>query len=122
MADRRSFLRGLASLPLIGGSVAILGRPTAAAVPVTPELLERYSAWLAVEYGETLIELAPFQQPNKAYAEFDRVWRRQWCQSIGTLQSRAGDRFAEPPLVPPSSRAAVILSAAGLPLTGGLHV
>ena len=33
--DRRGFLRGLAALPLIGGSVAILGKPTQAAVPVT---------------------------------------------------------------------------------------
>ncbi|RYB06249.1 hypothetical protein [Lichenibacterium ramalinae] len=33
MADRRSFLRGLVLLPLIGGSIAILGQPTAAAVP-----------------------------------------------------------------------------------------
>ena len=33
MSDRRTFLRGLASLPLIGGSIVILGQPTAAAVP-----------------------------------------------------------------------------------------
>jgi hypothetical protein len=39
MSDRRNFLRGLATLPLIGGSVAILGKPTAAAVTVTPDLL-----------------------------------------------------------------------------------
>ncbi len=32
MADRRTFLRGLAALPLIGGSVAILGKLTQAAV------------------------------------------------------------------------------------------
>ena len=32
---RRSFLAGLASLPLIGGSVTLLGQPTAAATPVT---------------------------------------------------------------------------------------
>ena len=30
MSDRRTFLRGLVSLPLIGGSVAILEQPTAA--------------------------------------------------------------------------------------------
>ncbi len=32
-ADRRSFLRGLVSLPLIGGGVTLIGRP-AAAVPL----------------------------------------------------------------------------------------
>ncbi len=33
MSDRRSFLRGLVSLPLIGGGVTLIGRP-AAAVPL----------------------------------------------------------------------------------------
>ena len=40
--DRRSFLRGIAALPLIGGSVAILGKPTQAAVPVTHDMLCAY--------------------------------------------------------------------------------
>lgn len=118
MSDRRTFLRALASLPLIGGGVTLIGRPTAAAVPVTADLLQRYSDWLAEEYGETLIELAPHLQPNKAYAEFDRAWRREWCQQNGTLNSEArGDqRFLVPPATPPSSRAAVVLSAVGMPL------
>ena len=30
MADRRGFLRGLVSLPLIGGGVTLIGRPSAA--------------------------------------------------------------------------------------------
>jgi len=33
MSDRRSFLRGLVTLPLIGGGVTLIGRP-AAAVPL----------------------------------------------------------------------------------------
>ena len=33
MADRRTFLRGLVSLPLIGGGVTLIGQP-AAAVPL----------------------------------------------------------------------------------------
>ena len=41
MADRRSFLRQLASLPLIGGGVTLIGKPTAAAVPVTPKAARR---------------------------------------------------------------------------------
>jgi hypothetical protein len=43
---RRGFLRGLAHLPLIGGGVTLLGDPTAAAVPVTEQLLDAYSEWL----------------------------------------------------------------------------
>ena len=50
MSDRRTFLRGLATLPLIGGSVALIGKPTAAAVPVTDALLERYTSWLIKEH------------------------------------------------------------------------
>lgn len=36
--SRRGFLRGLVSLPLIGGGVTLIGAPTAAATPVTPDL------------------------------------------------------------------------------------
>ena len=49
MADRRAFLRQLASLPLIGGAVTLIGNPTAAAVPATPELLDAYEEWLDLE-------------------------------------------------------------------------
>ena len=37
---RRGFLRGLAHLLLIGGGVTLIGNPTAAAEPVTEELLD----------------------------------------------------------------------------------
>lgn len=43
MADRRTFLRGPASLRLVGGGVTLIGNPTAAAVPVTASLLETYN-------------------------------------------------------------------------------
>lgn len=46
---RRGFLRGLTTLPLVGGSVALLGQPTEAAQPITPGLLATYSAWLWYE-------------------------------------------------------------------------
>ncbi len=40
-SDRRGFLRGLATLPLIGGGVTLIGNPTrAAAEPVTEDLLQ----------------------------------------------------------------------------------
>ena len=46
---RRGFLRGLASLPLIGGSVALIGQPTKAAGPVTQAMLADYADFLAIE-------------------------------------------------------------------------
>jgi hypothetical protein len=55
---RRGFLRGLASLPLIGGSAALIGQPTAVAQPVTPDLLEAYKAFLHFEYRFLTWEMA----------------------------------------------------------------
>ena len=48
-ANRRGFLRGLTTLPLIGGSVALIGAPSAVAASVTPGMLATYSAWLDIE-------------------------------------------------------------------------
>lgn len=48
-ATRRGFLCGLTTLPLIGGSVALIGSPVRAAQPVTPGMVATYSAWLAYE-------------------------------------------------------------------------
>lgn len=56
-ASRRGFLRGLASLPLIGGGISLLGKPTAVAEPVSRELLLAYSEWLRVERNRVHAEL-----------------------------------------------------------------
>lgn len=53
MADllpRRRFLSGLATLPLIGGAVSLLGQPPAAATPLSVDLLESYITWLHFEF------------------------------------------------------------------------
>ncbi|TDR94048.1 hypothetical protein [Enterovirga rhinocerotis] len=99
--DRRGFLRGLPSLPLVGGSVALLGQPTAAVVPATHGLLRNYGSWLFMErrllsfemYGED----RQYHVPNTTSGHFHGE------------EVRAG-------IVYPSSRPAVILSAAGAPL------
>ncbi len=57
MSDRRAFLRGSAAFPMIGGSVALIGSPTAAAVPTTTGLLQNYEAWLAWERYQLQTEL-----------------------------------------------------------------
>ena len=120
MSDRRSFLRGLASLPLIGGSVAILGRPSAAAVPVTDDLMQSYKSWLYMEHRMVSYELARYdgdlahliERYHSCNTPGDR-WHFQW--------SREGNRglagWIDAPQ--PSTRAAIILSAAGVPLSGG---
>jgi hypothetical protein len=47
-SSRRLFLPGLAGLPLVGGGVSIIGA-VKANVPITPELLDSYDAWLHFE-------------------------------------------------------------------------
>ncbi|WP_066922873.1 hypothetical protein [Methylobacterium sp. CCH5-D2] len=110
---RRGFLRGLVSLPLIGGGVTLIGAPTAVAQPVTPGLLDAYADWLAVEYGETLIERNGMQH-REDYRQSLAImkFRREWCQENPTLNA-AGNRFLSPPATLPSARAAVVLAAAG---------
>ncbi len=111
MADRRSFLRGLATLPLIGGSVAILGRPTQAAVPVTHDMLCAYDQWLFYERRLLLIE-----QYQHLGLEMSNVM--EGAVPLNT----AADAFHFPRVgswrdaPQPSTRAAVVLSAVGCPL------
>lgn len=77
-ANRRGFLRGLVTLPLIGGGVTLIGNPTAAAVPVTPELMHRYCAWLAREHAQALIERDAILHPLMPWqVEDKRDWLRQ---------------------------------------------
>lgn len=119
MLERRSFLRGLAGLPLIGGSVALLGSPTAAAVPVTDTLLERYSLFLTIEAREALIEVRERQHIARGYPE-RAATVREWTEGTnwasghpwmcGLLDHQR-----------PSARAAVILSAAGVPIADALR-
>ena len=47
---RRGFLRGLVTLPLIGGGVSLIGAPTAFAEPVTSGLIDAYARWLELEH------------------------------------------------------------------------
>jgi hypothetical protein len=111
--QRRGFLRGLVSLPLIGGGVTLIGSPTAVAEPCSLSLLDRYTDWLAVEYGEALIErcaLAPSKSHSNSLAIMK--FRREWVQDNRALNPRQ-DRFESAPAALPSTRAALVLSAVG---------
>ena len=102
-SSRRGFLRGLTTLPLIGGAVSLIGSPTAAAEPVTDELIDAYNQWLFYERRLLCIE---------AYGSADA--ERMVPQSTGA------NHFHFPAfptswreLPQPSTRAAVVLSAVG---------
>jgi len=117
---RRGFLRGLASLPLIGGGVTLIGNPTRAAEPVTPGLLEAYDSWLF--YERRFLRFERFG-PIASRADKDDCHDPRFAfvdLSTGkafdyVTLANAGGRYhgigrGQPQ---PSTRAAVVLSAVG---------
>ena len=115
--DRRGFLRGLASLPLIGGSVALIGSPTQAAVPVTQALQDRYIAWLANEHAAALFEREmPGSVTNEERVRLCTDWHFARVRVPMWWFPEAPDVERATAYSKPSKRAAVILSAAGVPL------
>ena len=101
---RRSFLRGLTTLPLIGGGVTLIGNPTKAAELITPELLDAYSEWLFYERRMLCIE---------RYGDRDAegfVPANTGAHLFHFPPSELGGWKAAPK---PSVRAAVVLSAVG---------
>ena len=105
--DRRGFLRGLVTLPLIGGGVTLIGNPIAAAIDPTPALIDSYNTWLILESRWLQFEVAkraPFEGSDMIAAGGFRVnnagWHAQWRDYGDTHPSSI-------------NRAAVILAAAG---------
>lgn len=112
---RRGFLRGLVSLPLIGGGVTLIGRPTAAAEPITRQLLDAYDEWLDNErrflkwerFGSGGIE--PSYWPG-----CEVVWRNRATGETFDFRPASRVRSGQgQPGDSPASRAAVVLSAVG---------
>ena len=101
---RRGFLSGLAGLPLIGGSVALIGSPTRADVIVTPDLLATYDAFLDLERRHLNWERAKGNGD-----EFRALMGMTFLDNPAGSFDFVGDRGG----VAPSARAAVLLSAAG---------
>jgi hypothetical protein len=118
MSDRRTFLRQLAGLPLIGGSIALIGAPTAVAEPVTAGLMEAYKTWLHLELRGLASEMAADPVCVERYGYAGRSFNRSeltrtiqnaiWCAGVGD----AG-RFHNGDRPEPSARAALVLSAVG---------
>ena len=107
MSDRRNFLRGLVTLPLIGGGVKLIGQPTAAAVPVSDGLLRNYEAWLAWERYQLQTEMWGKDAATKCTTFLavnlpGEQWHNPW---------KAGETCPEA-----STRAALVLATVGCPL------
>lgn len=103
---RRGFLRGLLTLPLLGGAVSLIGAPSAVAEPVTPRLLATYSDWLLLERRR--LHVALFPDPA------ERSTARSFLIGADTAANAFHlpiDGQAGSPA--PSTRAALVLSTVG---------
>jgi hypothetical protein len=109
---RRSFLRSLVTLPMLGGGVSLIGAPTAIAEPVTDDLLWGYKTWLHYEHRMLSSELAGHD--HKRTKEIER-WlftdnaASHWHFTGANAPSNGG----WPKSPQPSTRAALVLSAVG---------
>ncbi len=108
IGDRRAFLGQLVRLPLVGGSVTLIGAPTASAEPVTEGLLDTYEEWLREEHGQLIVErtlagrdLRCERVEGTPALRWHQPMRLRWLERTGRA----------PPA--PSARAALILSAVG---------
>ncbi len=117
-ASRRGFLRGLTTLPLVGGGVALVGAPSAVALPVTDGLLDTYDAWLDCERRYLMWERHRSDPANR--------WRVGYVGPHGqvfdyVLLDNPGSKYHRqiPAPASPSSRAALVLSAVGCAWQGG---
>lgn len=108
-SSRRGFLRGLATLPLIGGGVTLIGKPTGTAVPITGGMLATYTAWLH-------FELRAVASPVYAKAG-DSVGNRLFIPCVNPGSDWHDYANWDEERRRAQLRAPVILAAAGVPLT-----
>ncbi|MCJ2051241.1 hypothetical protein [Methylobacterium sp. J-070] len=101
--SRRGFLRGLTTLPLIGGGVSLIGQPTAVAEPVSDQLLYTYMEWLSTERRVLCHEVWPGEPNADRYVP----------QGTGATGFHFPDGVDWKALPGPSTRAALVLSAVG---------
>ena len=103
---RRTFLRQLAVLPLIGGSVALIGQPEAVAEPITATLLQEYSDWLGWERHRICAEM----YGERRGRDYERIFSHV-THAYDWHRGARGDQLFDSPSA--SSRAALVLSAVG---------
>ena len=123
---RRNFLRGLTTLPLIGGGVALIGAPTAVAEPITDRLFDAYLGFIVHEHREVLAQhsyrraiareaedyrnrgiVMPAGYPEACERDTRELPYLQWVPQ----GSEAADAFCRASC--PTTRAALVLSAVG---------
>lgn len=107
---RRTFMQGLATLPLIGGFAGLIGIGKAEAFdPTDPRILRAYKHWLHFESQALSEEMWPGYEdglyviPMNTGADcYHASWASNWREKgFGTTE-------------PPSARAALVLKAVGI--------
>lgn len=125
-ASRRGFLRGLTTLPLIGGGVALIGAPSAVAEPCTDRLFDAYLGFIVHEHREVLAQqtyrraivraaelhqerglVMPAGYPEACAQDTREMPHLQWVPK----GSEAQDALCRASC--PTTRAALVLSAVG---------
>lgn len=112
LGNRRGFLRGLTTLPLIGGSVALIGTPAAVAEPVTPRLLREYHDWLMYEQSCLRREIEG-GSPSRFGLENVYGSALRWHRARGELRLDTEGESMGDGMSFPSTRAALVLSTVG---------
>ncbi|MDP4023710.1 hypothetical protein Q8W71_13825 [Methylobacterium sp. NEAU 140] len=106
-SNRRGFLRGLTTLPLIGGGVTLIGSPTGAATTGTTECLKTYITWLHYEQRAVHDYLWPEAAGRGQYIPLDNPGASFHFHDLAGLRDwpRVGQEAA--------FRAPVVLSTVG---------
>ena len=86
---RRAFLRGLTTLPLIGGAIELIGQPSAVAEPVTLGLMQNYNMWLWHEHHRVGRELdAVYGLPNARFSHVHNAGAAFHCLKDWNFNAR----------------------------------
>lgn len=108
---RRGFLARLAALPLVGGSVALIGQPSSVAGQATPEMIEAYKTWLALELRFLTWRMAEDPYFLRSYRLDARADRKERSDTILGYEWYVGDSGKAHD--DPYQHAALVMSAVG---------
>lgn len=116
MSGRRTFLRGLVALPLIGGSIELIGAPRAVAEPLTVEMAEAYKTFLHYEYRFLIWDMAANPVHHMRRRLGPGATRSEIAHEIGGYITHEGVGNAHRVSThgSPMDRAALVMSAAGV--------
>ena len=97
--------------------MALIGNPTKAAVPVTPDLMHGYKLWLRNEHCMLCHELTGYDVNAQRWSIGSSTSTILEAIGISAGRTRTTPLAGWPDAPQPSTRAAIVLSAVGCSLT-----